>query len=57
MSLLLGALLASTATGAVSAPLTVGADPDGVNVTPDGKRAYVANRGDDTGLVAPHTVG
>ena len=38
----------TTATGAVSAPITVGTNPDGVKVTPDGKHAYVANRGDDT---------
>ena len=34
-----------TATGAVSAPITVGAKPSGVAITPDGKHAYVANNG------------
>ena len=38
----------TTATGAVSAPITVGNDPAGVAITPDGKRAYVTNRGDGT---------
>ena len=56
----------TTATGAVSAPITVGKGPDGVAITPDGKHAYVANFGDGTvsvittatGVVsAPITVG
>jgi YVTN family beta-propeller protein len=38
----------TTATGAVSAPLTVGKGPDAVAITPDGKHAYVTNNGDDT---------
>ena len=38
----------TTATGAVSAPITVGKRPDGVAITPDGKRAYVTNFGDGT---------
>ena len=33
----------TTATGAVSAPITVGKGPDTVAFTPDGKRAYVTN--------------
>ena len=33
----------TTATGAVSAPITVGKVPVGVAITPDGKRAYVTN--------------
>jgi YVTN family beta-propeller protein len=32
-----------TATNAVISPVTVGLDPLGVDVTPDGKRVYVAN--------------
>ena len=56
----------TTATGAVSAPITVGNGPVGVAITPDGKRAYVANNGDGTVSVittatgavsAPITVG
>ena len=56
----------TTATGAVSAPITVGSGPVGVAITPDGKRAYVANDGDGTVSVittatgavsAPITVG
>ena len=56
----------TTATGVVSAPITVGKLPVQVAITPDGKRAYVANRGDGTvsvittatGVVsAPITVG
>ena len=31
----------TTATGAVSAPITVGNAPAGVAITPDGKHAYV----------------
>ena len=38
----------TTATGAVSAPITVGKRPDGVAMTPDGKHAYVANFDDGT---------
>ena len=38
----------TTATGAVSAPITVGNDPFGVAITPDGKHAYVTNRVDGT---------
>ena len=37
-----------SATGAVSAPITVGKVPDGVEITPDGKQAYVTNYGDHT---------
>ena len=33
----------TTATGAVSAPITVGKAPTGVAITPDGKHAYVTN--------------
>jgi YVTN family beta-propeller protein len=33
----------STATGAVSPPITVGNMPNQVAITPDGKRAYVTN--------------
>ena len=56
----------TTATGAVSAPITVGKRPGGVAITPDGKHVYVANRGDGTVSVittatgavsAPITVG
>jgi YVTN family beta-propeller protein len=56
----------TTATGAVSAPITVGKAPGGVAITPDGKRAYVTNNGDGTVSVittatgavsAPITVG
>ena len=35
----------TTATGAVSAPITVGKLPHGVAITPDGKHAYVTNYG------------
>ena len=38
----------TTATGAVSAPITVGKGPVEVAITPDGKHAYVANSGDGT---------
>ena len=38
----------TTATGAVSAPITVGNGPFGVAITPDGKHAYVTNNGDGT---------
>ena len=38
----------TTATGAVSAPITVGNLPHSVAITPDGKHAYVANCGDGT---------
>ena len=38
----------TTATGAVSAPITVGKGPDEVAITPDGKRAYVTNTGQST---------
>ena len=56
----------TTATGAVSAPITVGTSPSDVRITPDGKHAYVANRNDGTVSVittatgavsAPMTVG
>ena len=56
----------TTATGAVSAPITVGTLPDGVAITPDGKHAYVTNYVDGTVSVittatgavsAPITVG
>ena len=33
----------TTATGAVSPPITVGNGPDEVAITPDGKHAYVTN--------------
>ena len=33
----------TTATGAVSAPITVGSRPVGVAITPDGKHVYVVN--------------
>ena len=33
----------TTATGAVSAPITVGKGPICVAITPDGKRVYVTN--------------
>ena len=38
----------TTATGAVSAPITVGKGPLLVAITPDGKHVYVANHGDGT---------
>ena len=38
----------TTATGAVSAPITVGKGPTTVAITPDGKHAYVINRDDST---------
>jgi YVTN family beta-propeller protein len=38
----------TTATGAVSPPITVGTFPNQVAITPDGKRAYVTNTGDNT---------
>ena len=38
----------TTATGTVSAPITVGKAPVGVAITPDGKRAYVPNSADGT---------
>ena len=56
----------TTATGVVSAPITVGIGPVAVAITPDGKRTDVANFGDGTvsvittatGVVsAPITVG
>ncbi len=56
----------TTATGAVSAPITVGKGPDAVAITPDGKHAYVTNYVDGTVSVittatgavsAPITVG
>ena len=56
----------TTATGAVSAPITVGKNPIGVAITPDGKHAYVTNLDDGTVSVittatgavsAPITVG
>ncbi len=37
-----------TATGVVSATITVGNAPIGVTITPDGKHVYVANNGDGT---------
>ena len=42
------------ATGAVSAPITVGGSPGGLAVTPDGKHVYVANPGNSitTGTVS-----
>ena len=33
----------NTATNTVSATITVGADPIGVSVSPDGSKVYVAN--------------
>ena len=56
----------TTATGAVSAPITVGKFPIGVAITPDGKHAYVTNDLSDTvsvittatgAVAAPITVG
>jgi YVTN family beta-propeller protein len=59
----------TTATGAVSAPITVGSNPVSVAITPDGKHAYVTNEGTNgagdtvsvittaTGAVSPITVG
>ena len=56
----------TTATGAVSAPITVGKNRSRVAITPDGKYVYVTNLGDGTvsviatatGVVsAPLTVG
>src|SRR5947209_1568291 len=38
----------TTASGLVSAPITVGKHPGAVAFTPDGTRAYVANTDDDT---------
>ena len=38
----------TTATGVVSATITVGTSPTGLAITPDGKHAYVTNRGDGT---------
>jgi DNA-binding beta-propeller fold protein YncE len=34
-----------------SSPITVGASPEGVAVTPDGSKVYVANSGSNTVLV------
>jgi YVTN family beta-propeller protein len=56
----------TTATGAVSAPITVGKNPILAAITPDGKHAYVTNQGETTVSVittatgavsAPITVG
>src|SRR5438105_8463134 len=44
----------NTATNAVGAPISVGASPAGVAITPDGKTAYVANSGSNT--VTPITL-
>ena len=41
-------------TGTVSATITVGTGPDGVAITPDGTKAYVANSASNT--VTPITV-
>jgi YVTN family beta-propeller protein len=41
-------VLGSTATGAVSAPIPVGAHPVGVAITPDGKHVYVTNNNNGT---------
>jgi YVTN family beta-propeller protein len=38
----------TTATGAVSPPITVGNHPIRVAITPDGKHAYVTNTGNGT---------
>jgi YVTN family beta-propeller protein len=38
----------TTATGAVSPPITVGKGPNQVAITPDGKHAYVTNSTDGT---------
>ena len=38
----------TTATGAVSAPITVGSGPAGIGIAPDGQHVYVANQGDGT---------
>src|SRR2546427_788578 len=35
----------SVAAGAVQAPIPVGSSPEGFDITPDGARLYVANRG------------
>ena len=47
----------TTATSAVSAPITVGNAPTAVAVTPDGKHAYVTNNGDGTVSVITTTTG
>ena len=56
----------TTATGAVSAPITVGKGPNEMAITPDGKHVYVTNNVDGTVSVittatgavsAPITVG
>src|SRR5258705_479151 len=56
----------TTATGAVSPPITVGNHPIRVAITPDGKRGYVTNFADGTvsvittatgAVAAPITVG
>jgi YVTN family beta-propeller protein len=38
----------TTATGAVSAPITVGNAPNEMAITPDGKYVYVTNNDDGT---------
>ena len=38
----------NTATNTVSATITVGSDPNGVSVSPDGSKVYVANEGANT---------
>jgi YVTN family beta-propeller protein len=38
----------NTASGAVSGPISVGAGPVAIALTPDGSRAYVANSGSNT---------
>ena len=42
----------TTATGAVSAPITVGKGPAGVAITPDGKHAYVTDTSTASGTVS-----
>ena len=46
-----------TATGAVSDTITVGNDPVGVAITPDGKHVYVANCVDNTVTVIDTATG
>jgi YVTN family beta-propeller protein len=47
----------TTATGAVSPPITVGNHPIRVAITPDGKHAYVANFADGTVSVITKATG
>jgi YVTN family beta-propeller protein len=41
----------ATATNTVTATIPVGAGPGGVAVSPDGNTVYVANGGDNTGIM------